>query len=232
MRDFANFDELLNHKEASIIFDLRNYVSEHKNPKYEDMFLPPERGVYVQGILDPIVNLDKPHYLRSQLVVNAGPGNDGIFNYRATPTIQGLGQIMEAKCDVINAAGDVVLSARDIRSLGKMFKDKPDLPIQAIRLALVATTECMNEICRHTRFGNPPYNPMALVKETHWAMLDNHIHHAMFRGLLDEVATFVGDDNWHLYHYKVKGSTLVLEKTIDYRIYKFHADIFEKQDTE
>lgn len=232
MRDFSNIDDLLNYKESSIIFDLRNYVSNAQSPTYSDMLLPPERGVYVQGILDPIVNLDKPHYLRTQLVSNAGAKNDLIFNYRATPTIQGLGEIMEAKCDVINTSGDVVLSAKDIRSLGKMFKDKPDLPINAIRLALCAVTECMNEICRHTRFGNLPYNPKNLVKETHWEKLDNHVHHTMFRGLLDEIAIYVGDDNWHLYHFKVKGSTFFLEKAIDYRIYKFHADIFEKQDTE
>lgn len=49
--------------------------------------------------------------------------------------------------------------------------------------------------------------------------------------LYDEVMDFIGNDDWNLYSYQLKGTSLIINKGVDWRVYEYYRMKFEKEES-
>lgn len=168
---------------------------------YKDALLPLQAGKYLEGSIFPIPT------------VTPTPVENFYFNYQ-TGNYQRLadtsGQVVEG----------IELNDGSVRKKKHVYYDEPTVPSRGLRLVEMAVRQEISNL-----------NPWCNDRSTAAAMgrmfkpefvpdVDDIL--SACSNVMDSVAAAVGDDNWHIYLLHFNRTDLVVEKTVDYRIYDWH----------
>lgn len=238
--------QLLQQNKETLVLDILDFAMMlPEDPLLKALKEPPE-GIYLTSSVDPICYKDEVYYKRS------------LFQKGIKEPLT-LRQILSSNEDVVNAAGEIVLSIHTLITHKRFFKLEPTLPSIAIKAGIAVVLAYLDNLCPYTHVNRIGYRLENLVKDEYQEIfLDHHLsqlspsqyrdpaqriefarkfnlwdEYALgFETLLDKVMTFAGHDNWHIYFYTVKGGTLVIEKTCDYRVYSWHKMQLEKEEAD
>lgn len=232
MLDYKNIEELIKENKQVIVIDLLDQVLGIEEVPYLTALLDPEPGLYVVGDIEPILKKSENYYLRSKLVVAPynGTAMAGMVFYDQSPKVEDYAAIAQIKDDIVDENGRVVISHKDLRTKGKYFRQEPTLPAVAIKMAIVLVQNYLNSLCRDTHVRFVSYSVESLVKKEHMEMALSDEFIAAYSTLINKVMDFVDKDNWHIYYLKVKGTALIIEKTVDHRVLFYYEHMFAKQE--
>ena len=112
------------------------------------------------------------------------------------------------------------------RSLYERIKDRlttePRLPVKGCEAAIATVLGFLNQLCKYTHIPSKRYQLENLVKPEYYKLIQTEEFENAFHDLYMEVMSFIGNDQWSYYYFKVKGTTLILEKGLDFRIVEWH----------
>ncbi len=224
MHDFTSMTEVINHVEAVTILDLMDSITT-LDEKFMVALIEPPAGLYLHGSIEPFIDFSKRYYLRSD------HGHEEKFirelfsegiDYRAT--------LASFKQDILNERGDVAVSHRDLVTKAKFINTTPSVPVSALKAAIAVVEQSLTSFCWHSKRSHPQYRLEYLVKPEYRDMVVNDEIVDAFTPIQKKLMDFIGDDQMHIYFTKVKGTNMVIEKAIDWRIYKYYEMTFKAQE--
>ncbi len=225
MHDFTSMTEVINHVEAVTILDLMDSITT-LDEKFMVALIEPPAGLYVHGSIEPFIDFSKKYYLRSDF------GNENKFIQTA---VQGIDNDYRAtlashKQDILTERGDVAVSYRDLVTKAKFISAEPSVPVTALKAAIAVVEQSLTSFCWHSKRSHPQYRLEYLVKPQYRDFIVNDEIVDAFTPIQKKLMDFIGDDQMHIYFTKVKGTNMVIEKAIDWRIYKYYEMTFKSQE--
>ncbi len=231
MHDFKNMSEVQGYNEETLVLDLLQHAMALEDEPYAKALVAPEKGLYLLGSIDPILRDSEKYYYQSQMVADPTKGN-GVISFEASLPIKDLGKIAKFADDVFDSRGKLVLTAKDIKAKGKFFRTEPTVPSTAIKMAITIVQRYLYILCRHTDHSHTSYRMEALVKEEYGYLIDTDKYMVGFERLLDQVMNFVGKDTWNIYYCSIKGTSLIINKSLDWRIVRYYEMTLSNQENE
>lgn len=203
---------LLTQPKEVMIIDLLSPVSLVPE-KYLNTLIPPTAGIYIKGRQDPVIDFSKKYYKAHVL-------------YKSEIEISSIDELLSLKSDLINEKGDIVFQYDNFATRADLLTYGPSLPIVAIRLAKNMILERMFLLAPHTsKMGY--VRPSNFFKEG-YSYLADEVFDDYFEGIFDDIFNFVHKDNWFMYTVALSGTSLIVEKIVDYRIYVYHDREFKE----
>lgn len=219
MYDYKDLRELLTKVSAVTVVDLLD-----KTPLIEEFarfMLPLPEGLYSNTTHQMVFSHKASHYY------SLSP--DGNKTKLVT-----LKDFQRCKNIIINEASGFVQKP-DLKTL-TIRKNLVETPIVDYRLMDVVE-KCIDDylyrLCPHTRTTLNSYSLDRLIDpkvegEARQSLVENL--QIMLMSVIDEVSAFVGPDSWHFYFTERKGSSLVISKTVDFRIYDWYRIKWENEE--
>lgn len=182
------------------------------------------QGIYLPNTIEPVFHQNKKY------IISKEDGKDQVY-----VTTKDLWDIIQGKMElpeghIYNEKGNSIMSRsafmrlKTYMSLGSLVQTK------ACEAAIAVVIEQLSELNPHTHVAERHYRLRSLVKPGFEELIENSRYQTAFDNLVLEVMRFVGRDTWNYYHIKVNGTTLVIEKGLDYRIYQWHLKEIKQRD--
>lgn len=108
--------------------------------------------------------------------------------------------------------------------------DKPTVPALGIRLMTAMYEYLLDQMAPYHKRSSGEDRIGSLLKNTinRADFITNELTPAVHDEILD-LHKFIGDDTWHIYCTKIYGTSILIEKTVDYRVYDWHRQRHEKR---
>lgn len=166
---------------------------------YKDSLKPPRKGIYKLGELNPIMHNDKRYYT----LVNGTSIPITDFENTTTP--------------VIDENGDIVLSEYIMKNKRKFLSDAPVLPIIGSTVIKALVEYHISTMSPWTKSNGYKTKLFSLFKEK----IDEDHLLTLCLSIIQQVNTFMSDDEWNIYFVRFIGLDICVDKAMDYRIYEF-----------
>jgi hypothetical protein len=213
-------NKLLETSKEVIIIDLLDKAMNLKDEQLKALIDPP-RGIYIKGSLKPYIVEGKRYFPKS--IFELSDDNVIRSNYRFN-----IEEVLTFKEDIYDEEGNVVISEQLLKTKSKYMSLSPDIPVIAIEVAVVLVVNYLNNICPYTR-GVRTNCLENLIRPEYSNYITTEEYESAYEKLLNTVFEFVGIDTWFIYFHRLKGTSLIIEKVIDYRIYRYHEIMYEEQ---
>lgn len=169
-----------------------------------DNLLPVDQGIYLQGNMKALL-----------------PSTDTYYTLLNPTKGLTLEEVIESTLDIYTKDGTLVLSKHKLNNIRRFLHIGPTLPVSLINLTSAVAKSFIDERCQYSRNGSS-VSPLSFFKhvenrDTLLGTIENS-----YSPLLDTVYDFIKNDTWHIYFYKNVNSTLIIEKTVDWRVYDWH----------
>lgn len=222
MSDFRNMTEVLNHVEKTIVIDLiPHVVALDSDPRLIEALYEPDQGIYLIGSVEPLVRLTGTYFTRREWESTRRP-------IQQKDTVEDLLALQD---DILDYKGDILITLKDLTLKRRFFKNQPTVPSIGIKAAICVIEQYLVSVSRHSNRFHPCYRLEKLVDPSKGSKLietDEYMHG--FERLLDIVTEFVNGNHWNLYFTHLRGTSLVIQQGIDYRIFKYYQDQFKDAD--
>lgn len=215
MSEYKNLEEVLAKAESVLAIDILQHAL-CLDEKIQHTMEPPEEGLYIVGGIEPLISAKKHYHYRSE--------------YERRLVIGDLKNIFKQNEDILNHEGTMVISAKDLKLKKKYLTFTPNLPVTAVKVGAAVVMQFLNNLNRYTRSQSISYRLNRFIKPEFQDWIEREEYALAFERLLDEVSNFVGKDTWHIYFCRMRGTTLLIDKMIDYRIYKYYEQLFAQHD--
>lgn len=216
--DYTNLSDVLNEISDVLVVDLLDHSLQFDS-KYNNTLVDPEKGVYLSGSLKPIITFnEKTKYYPKSSYLN---DKELLINYDC---------VMSCKEDIVNSECEVILSIKDKINKKKFLHPEPNIPVTAIKVALAVADDYISSICEFSKNQLVGLDLNKLIKDEYQHLIDQEVYSKIYKKLINEIALFVKNDIWNIYFYKLKGCTLVIEKSVDWRIYRYYQIMLEEKE--
>ena len=147
MREFDNLRDCIQHVTSTLVIDLKNHATQCACEDYVSLLKPAPPGIYLKGVLEPIVDLRTEHFL--------------LAPHEKTPTIpvRSVADI-NPRYDVVDRNGVVKLKRKFIYQNQGSLTDDPGYQYGAIRAAAFFATSYLKSFATHSSF-TLPYVPVS-----------------------------------------------------------------------
>lgn len=166
---------------------------------YKDILKPPRKGIYKLGELHPTIYDNKRYWT----IKDGAIFPIGDFESTTTP--------------VIDEDGNVILSKYIMTNKRKFLSASPTLPVIGSAVIKALIEYHISTISPWTKTNGYKTKLLSLfndyVDEDH--LIDLCI------SIIQQINSFIGDDEWNIYFVKFIGLDICIDKSIDYRIYEF-----------
>lgn len=207
-------NRLLEHTTGLLLFDLLEQASYICNDATMEALLPPPKGLYLKGSVKPLLSNTKSYYAISD---------------PTTPI--DLDNVLLLREDIIDHTGDVVLSGRNLTYRPHVFTTTPTLPITAIQICHNILVDYLFRYCKHAR-GIRSFHIRDYIHESMHVAFDDVYFEEFLTEALDELHDFIRHQDECIYMTRLKGSTLIIERYIDWRIFEYTEMMYNKQQEE
>lgn len=126
----------------------------------------------------------------------------------------------------------MICSRMRLKQIKKYLKPVPTIPSMAIKMAVAVIKERLELYCPHTTSTSLRYNQRSLVQPEYHHLIDQGEYTNAFFDLNDKLIDFTRNAEWNLYFLRLQGTSLVITKGLDWRIYEYYRMKFEKESTE
>ena len=217
------FADVLNEIRDVYVDDIVRYTT-RISQEHLQYIKPAPRGVYVRGMLEPIINFDsasKRYYTESQYRTN-----------KARPNILNYQEFVNSKEAIVDERGMIICGIPTM--VRSYFKDTCDYHYSAIHSAMADVWHLLESLSTKTNVCcQIPRNHL----DTNFWINDNapegfKIGSIDYQALIDSVYNFVKKDYLSLYTLRLKNTTLFVEKGNDFRVVEYYKGIFEKIENE
>ena len=192
---------------AMMVVNLLDHVSTWDKDPYLDCLVEPSSGIYLPSSVNPVLDDNGVYYPQSKY------GQD---QYR----IKDLDSIFNLGESIVDKNGIVVFTWVNLKRFKKYITLTPQVPATAIKVAHVIVDDFLRGLCPYT---NTPRNKHSLHQlTTNPDLILIEAYEELLDDLIMEVSEFVGKDRYHIYFTKLKGTSLIIEKTIDFRVYDWY----------
>lgn len=217
MSDFKSMTEVYNHVEEALVIDLMEHVTTMEE-KYQQALIEPPKGIYIAGAIEPLLQEGRSYYPRALYPNPRGK-------------LKTLNDIASHSDDIVNEAGDIVLSFKDIVHKRKFITNEPTIPATALKVAVSIVEQYIISSCCHSKRSHPTYRLEYLVRPEYQDMIINDEYIQQFYRLRDKVMDFIRDDRWNVYFTRIKGTSLIIEKGLDFRVCCYYEHLFKSQES-
>lgn len=212
MTDHPN--KLLEKPKAVWFCNLIEQAAYITNDDTEVMFEPSMPGIYIQGSIKPIIDVTKPYFITS-----VDPNN----------LIRDYTTILTLKHDILDSEGDVVIKGVDLVRRKHLYTLQPKLPVAAINIAYNLIIDYLFKYCKYAR-GVKQTVIEQFIRAEYRDKYDRDFLEGMLEDVLDQLHEFIRCDDWNIYFNRLHGTTLIIEKHIDWRIYRYTEMMYEKEE--
>lgn len=174
---------------------------------YRDYFWDPEPGVYYINGVEPII---KKHTKETYYTPQSYQENLPITDYGAVKT------------DVINEYGKIIIPAYVMQNQHKFLTMSPKLPINSLKLIKCALNQYIIDSTMPYDYNPDAVLITELLNEEGILLYEEGAMEVYYERYINAISDFVGDDLWHIYFVKLNNTSIIVEKTVDYRIWSWH----------
>lgn len=201
--DYDAVRELMDRASEVYVFDLTRYLMRIPE-ELRQVVVEPDEGLYTKGGLIPF--LPKGNYYKLSNL------------YQGEDTLQPLTfeEILGCSDAIVDRFGDTVLPVQLNRS--NLFSTTPSINPNLINILLSVALDTLYGCNSHFNNTNFEYKIRKFVKRDEMGIDIEEAFRSVLDPIVEEVLGFIGRDTWHLYFHKVVNTTLILEKTLDYRV--------------
>jgi hypothetical protein len=192
-----------------LVLDLMEYVTFIDKDPYFDALIEPASGVYLAGGFDPIMSMDNPCYPISKMGME----------YFAITTIEGM---LRCKEVIVNNKGVVIGDVNKVRRIVKHMTNEPQLPVVMLKVMMGILTNYLSNLCTRTRHNINVSKYYRYIKPEYEYLITEERYETVLDNLIMDIIKFVGKDTYHIYFTRLKGTSVIVEKTIDYRIFEWY----------
>lgn len=192
-----------------LVLDLMEYITHINKDPYFEALVEPVKGVYLPGCLDPVMSLDNPCYPASKI---------GIPQFAMID----ISSMLACGEDVVNSKGTLLGDVRKIRRIVKYMTDQPSLPVVMLKVMMGVLTNYLSNLCARTRHNINVSKYYRYIKPEYEYLIIEESYETAMDGMILDINKFVGKDTHHIYFTRLKGTSVIIEKTIDYRIYEWY----------
>jgi hypothetical protein len=221
MQDFKTLAEVYRHVDEVLVIDLLSHAYSLSDELLDSLIEPPA-GLYLPGNTEPLFVSGKKYYRRNEL--NKHGRNSVSYNVFDSKTL------LKAKDDIVDENGKLVMKWENVLTISRFLKSEPSIPVTAVRMAASMVQRYLHTLCR--RVNHPATNTRieSLVKREEQDRIDRDEYMIAFDHLTNEVANFVNKDHWCVYFHILKGTTMIVEKGLDWRIIQYYENQFREED--
>ena len=199
-------EDLLKKVTSYTLVDLQHQSIKLMN-EFGDVFVPPKEGLYLEGFVDPILKGNKLYYARK--------------DFQKRKAIKSLDHVIDLDDDIYDDQKNIVMSRRFINNKKKHLTTRPKISISAIFAIRACILNYLYGVCRYARVGLR-LSPESFIIDDFIDKLNEKSMESFFSEILEEIHDFIGEDTWHIYFCRTKNTVLVIEKSIDYRIFDWY----------
>lgn len=218
MPDINNLDI-----EATIVLNMEDCAS-FIELSCADMLLEPPKGIYSNSSIEPVM---------------VSGGNYYTVTASATGTVRTpVSDISEIKKGMsvyteVSGIDKMVLSSLQIQNKDRCLSSFPMRPYRGIKIAEQLIT---NQIDNFIKYRNGSKDLYRNIRIHFKKEVDDKVFQEILREIKEQYADtksvireFMGKHDWHLYFVKLKGSTITIQKSIDYRAYDWMCRMESKE---
>lgn len=208
-------NKLLEQHEGLILFNLLEQASYILTDEVQHILVPPPRGLYVKGHITPILNDSGVYYPRSKI------GNPDA-------RILDFDEMFKLREDIVDENNTVIINSQNLIGRPHLFTTKPELPISAALVCYNVLVEYLFKYCKHAR-GVKSSHISNFIKPEYQEEFNEDYFENPLENALDELYEFIRRYDWNIYFHRLNGTTLVIERYCDFRVYEYTRMMYEKQ---
>lgn len=204
--------------EAKIHLDLED-IARRIEYEFADYLLLPPKGIYIGNKVEPVMIDEGKYYTIETIngIVTRTPVND-ITNLKTGvyTEIKSLDKVVIPKTYMLNKQ--------------KYISSEPILPYRGIKILEGFVQNQIDAFVKYRKVSKSKHDIVAQhFLNTNGDEFDNAvaISIALYGDLHDSIRSFMGLHNWHLYFTQFKDTKLTIEKSIDWRAYKWLCHVEE-----
>ena len=197
---------------ARISFDVGRYAI-LLHSQFGEYFLPNPEGIYKVGEVDPCIVPNKVYY-------------SSFIRPDGSKQIDPITDFSKVTDNVITEDDIVVIPAFMMKAQSRYLSNTPIVPTRAVLIVMGIINSYLSSISKYTQrnvYGFVSHDHMRSCIETDDIIRNGYLER-ICEPLTNELGNFIGNDIWHIYIVTRNGLQVTVEKTIDYRIYKYHED--------
>lgn len=212
---FQHPNKLLEKPQEILLFNLLEQASRILTDSVEEMLVEPPVGLYVKGQVKPILNDKNVYYPRFRLE-------------DPDARIVDFSKVFDLNDDIVDVQGNVIVTNYNLCHRRHLFTLKPTLPVSAIQICYNVIIDYLFRYCKYAK-GIKLSRIDNFVKPEYHDTFDESLIEEYLSDALDELHDFILDSSWNIYMHKLNGTTLIIEKMIDFRIYSWTEMQYQKQ---
>lgn len=194
-------DCLLKETKAVLVLNLFDYIHDLID-KYNHTFIDPDPGIYLVGSDIPLLKHNQAYYSES--------------SYLTQTPISSLDDVEEP---ILNQDGEIIIPKYIMLRKDKMLSSTPFLPVRAFQIVYALVQHVIDQVLPYTPAKDYQKDILQYVKpEFHHLVTEGYFESILYK-LINDIYMFIGSDNWNIYYIKSQRSDLIIEKSIDYRVY-------------
>lgn len=219
MNVYNSLSDLLRETVGYGVFDLVPYVAQ-LDSSLLDTLNEPVGGLYLPGNVEPLF-MEGETYWVAKRHERIAVSYDVILKDTLASKTPSQERILPPG-ELQNKDGEPVIKRLLYERIKHRLGVYPSVSIRGCEVAIAVVIDYLNTLCPYVNVPHRHYQLPALIKAAHHSLLEKQTFETALDDLVLDVIKFVGKDTWNIYQYKVSGTTLVLEKGLDFRIVDWH----------
>jgi hypothetical protein len=175
--------------------------------QFNDVLFPPREGVYRLGDVSPVLFANKRYFVQRKM--------DGRI------VLEPITDLSKVEESIVDEEGNLILSGHYMKNKQMFLSNQPTVPSRGIEIVKCLIDEHLAKISPWSKSQgyrqrlNSYFKNAAAVHE----IVEDGFLERICESLIMSVNDFIGNDVWNMYFTKVVAVDLLIEKSIDYRIY-------------
>jgi hypothetical protein len=202
--------------EAKIHLDLED-IARRIEYEFADYLLLPPKGIYIGNKVDPVM-VDGGNYFIIDTVTSTRTPISDITNIKQSVYTE------QQKVDKVIIPKTYMLNKQ------KYISSEPLLPYRGIKILEGFVQNQIDSFVKYRKVNKSKHDIVAQhFLNTNGDEFDNAVASiiTLYGDLHDSIRLFMGLHNWHLYFTQFKDTRLTIEKSIDWRAYKWLCHVEE-----
>lgn len=195
---------------AILAIDANMFIDHLLQHELLGAIVSPEDGYYLPWSKTPYLPVDT-YYPVGHL------GNQSV-------AVTDLDQVLATEVHLVRAGNPgKVINPAFLKAKKKLFSRTPSYNEMAINLIYAYAVRIINYLAPVNRWHTVCFSDINafLIEDYDTSEVENAIEAAL-DPLFIMLKDFIGNDTWHLYTPQLKGTSIIIEKIIDYRIYDWY----------
>lgn len=180
--------------------------------QFGEMLEPAKKGIYRIGEVRPCIDLTKTYYTQKTVV------EMGITVSRATQ----ITDFNSVKDTVIDENGNIIIHSGIMANKNRYLSNTPTVPSRGILIIEFLVNIFIDSFSNRGKYSASHKNKiLSMVKPEYRSIVEDGVLENLCESLFVQISNFIKNDVKHIYFVKLTGIDLLIEKTIDFRIYEW-----------